>query len=103
MHHLLMRALDRSAADPVSQTQVLVIAHPGCVFAVVTDQRIQALSQLWRLGTQAFQPHNDLLDLAGFEIDADLAAPLIGLVRSIAVAQAGRSPTNIPWNPSNQD
>src|ERR1035438_2136939 len=73
MHDLLMRALDGAAADPVSQPQIFVIAHAGGVCAVVTDQRIQSLPQLRRLWTQPFQPRYDLLHLAGFEIDTDLA------------------------------
>src|SRR5580658_5848177 len=92
MHDLLMRALDSAASDPVSQPHILVILHAGRVFAVITNQRVQTRAQLRRLRTQTFQPRNDLLHLAGFEIDANLADPLIGLRRAFAEAQAGKLP-----------
>ena len=78
-----------TTADPIAQPQVLVIAHATGVFTVIMDQRIQARAQLRRLGTKAFQAGDDLLHLAGFEIDADLPDPLIGLRRAFAETQAG--------------
>src|ERR1035438_2735265 len=103
MHDLLMRALDGAAADPVSQPQIFVIAHAGGVCAVVTDQRIQSLPQLRRLWTQPFQPRYDLLHLAGFEIDTDLADPLIGLLRAFAVTHTGKLPGMFHCMPEIED
>src|SRR5450432_2413380 len=103
MHDLLMRALNSAAADPVSQPQILVIAHAGGVCAVVTDQRIQTLTQLRRLWAQTFEPCNDLLHLAGFEIDTDLADPLIGLLRAFAVTQTGKLPRVLHGVPEVED
>src|SRR5450631_4422185 len=87
-----MRALHRSASDPVSQPNVLVIMHARGVLAVVTDQRIQTRAQLGRLRMHAFQPRDDFIDLACLEIDSNLADPLVGLPRSFTVTQAGEAP-----------
>src|ERR1700682_133231 len=92
MHDLFMRTFDGSTADPISHTQILVVVHAIGVLAVIMDQRIQTLAQLGRLRSKTFQPRDDLLDLSGCEIAGDLADPLIGLLRSFAVAQTCEVP-----------
>src|SRR6202165_3146047 len=103
MHDLFMRTFNGPTADPISQTQILVVVHAIGVLAVIMDQRIQTLTQLGRLRSKTFQPRDDLLDLSGFEIAGDLVDPLIGLLRSFAVAQAGEVPGVLQGVPEIED
>jgi len=55
MNHLFMRALHRAAAEPITQPQVFVIAHPAGIFAVIPNERSQAVAHRWRFRPQPLQ------------------------------------------------
>ncbi len=103
MHDLFMCTFNGSTADPISQPQILVVVHATGVLAVIMDQRIQTRAQLRRLRSKTFQPCDDLLDLSSFEIAGDLVDPLIGLLRSFAVAQTGEVPGVLQGVPEIED
>ncbi len=52
MHDLFMRALHSAAADPVAQSQILVVAHACGILAVVADEGLEFLPQLGALRPQ---------------------------------------------------
>ena len=65
MDNLLMGTLHGTAADPLAQSQILVIAPAPGILTVVTDERLQALAQLRRFRPQPLQPGDYILHLSG--------------------------------------
>src|SRR5882724_6998074 len=92
MNHLLMGTFDRTAANAITQLNVLVIPHATGVLAVVTNESRKALTHLRGLRMQPLQPRNDVLYFTGAQILGDLVHPAVRLRRTVAVAQAGIAP-----------
>src|ERR1035438_8757115 len=92
MNHLFVGALHRAAADAITFPEVFVILHAAGIFAVVTNQPLQALAQLRAGWSQTLQSGNHLLHLAGAEIFGNPVNPTVGLRRTLSVPQLGKRP-----------
>ena len=103
MHHLLMRALHGPAADPIAQSQVLIIVHAGGIVTVVANQALQLFAQLRCLRPHALQSCDDILDLAGAQVFRHLMDPAVGLLRSFPVSHPGEVPGILQGVPEIQD
>src|SRR5712692_1678807 len=71
MNDLLMRTLNRTAAYPITQPQVLVVAHPRRVFTIVTDENVQALPCFWRAGSHPFESTDHALFFTRAQVFCD--------------------------------
>src|SRR5712691_11272567 len=71
MHDLFVSAFDGTTADPVAQSQVLVIVHARGIVAVIANEALQLFAHLRRLGPHALPSCDDLLYLASLQIFGD--------------------------------
>src|SRR5229473_1382893 len=92
MDDLFMSALHCAAADPISQTQVLVVSHPRGIVTVIANEGIEAFPHLRRGGAHAFEPSDHILDLATAEVFSQSVDPLIRLHRSFTVSEPRKTP-----------
>jgi hypothetical protein len=92
MHHLFVRTLDGAAADPVSQSQVLVVAHTSGILAVVANQRTQTVSLLRRGRVQTPQADDHGLHRARSQVLGNLVDPTLGWLAAFPEAQSGKFP-----------
>ena len=65
VNYLLVGALHRPAADPVTQPQVLVVVHAGGVVGVVADERVQFFPQFRGGGPEGLEPRDHRLHVSG--------------------------------------
>src|SRR5437016_5478000 len=92
MHHLLVSTFHRPTADPVTQTEILVILHAGSIFEVVADQLLETFLGLGVSGVQGLEPPNNRLYLAGSQVFGDLMNPALGPLRSLSIPETSELP-----------
>src|SRR5438093_8279477 len=103
MNDLLVGALDRTTADSVAQAQVLVVAHPMGVFAVVADQLVELLTQLRCARTQPLKLSDNLSDFACAQILRNAVGPSVCLFGAFAISEAGKLPCVLERMPEVED
>ena len=103
MNDLLVSALHGTAAYPIAQAQVLVVAHARRVIGVVADERLQIFPQLRRRRAQGLESGDDWLHVTGAEVVGKAVHPTVGPLGSFTVAEAGKSPGMLDGMPEVED